>query len=227
MALFVDCAVVDEVVALAATYPLAGITTNPTLRLAAVERGQRLDELELTRALLGACDGTIFIQPAAPDAQALANSALHLVALDSARVVIKLPANTAGLGAAARLGPAAVRFAFTAVYSLAQAYTAAMAGAEWLIPYFDRMRRAGIDAAATLRQMRDTIHGQVMPANTRLLAASLKSPAQVAEALLAGADDITVPPEVLRAMAEDPSSEVAIAQFDQDAQRARVLLGGQ
>lgn len=227
MALFVDCAVVDEVAALAATYPLAGVTTNPTLRLAAVERGQRLDELELGRALLGACNGVIFIQPAAPDAQALANAALQLVALDSARVVIKLPTNTAGLGAAARLGPAAVRFAFTAVYSLAQAFTAAMAGAEWLIPYFDRMRRSGTDAATTLRQMRDTIHGQAMPANTRLLAASLKSPSQVAEALLAGADDITVPPEVLRALAEDPSSEVAIAQFDHDAQRVRELLGGQ
>ncbi|HKS69941.1 MAG TPA: transaldolase family protein, partial [Ktedonobacterales bacterium] len=154
MALFVDCAVVDEVAALAATYPLAGVTTNPTLRLAAVERGQRLDELELGRALLGACNGVIFIQPAAPDAQALANAALQLVALDSARVVIKLPTNTAGLGAAARLGPAAVRFAFTAVYSLAQAFTAAMAGAEWLIPYFDRMRRAGSDASAVIGHMR-------------------------------------------------------------------------
>lgn len=225
MALYVDCAVVDEVAALAATYPLSGVTTNPTLRLAAVERGQRLGEPELARALLEACDGAIFIQPAAPDAQALANAGLKLAALDSARIVIKLPANTTGLGAAARLGPAGVRFAFTAVYALAQAYTAAMAGAEWLIPYFDRMRRAGTDAATVVRQMRDTISGQALPANTRLLAASLKSPVQVGEALLAGADDITVPPEVLRAMAEDPSSEVAIAQFDHDAQRARALLG--
>ena len=225
MALYLDCAVVDEVGALAATYPLAGVTTNPTLRLAAVEHGQRLGEAELARALLDACDGTIFIQPAAPDAQALATSALRLAALDSARIVIKLPANTAGLGAAARLAPAAVRFAFTAVYSLAQAYTASMAGAEWLIPYFDRMRRLGADAATVIRQMHDTIRGQAMPANTRLLAASLKSSSQVAEVLLAGADDITVPPEVLRAMAEDPSSEAAVAQFDRDAQRARELLG--
>ncbi len=225
MALYLDCAVVDEVAALAATYPLAGVTTNPTLRLAAIEHGQRLGELELARALLEACNGAIFIQPSAPDAQALANAALRLAELDSARIVIKLPTSTAGLGAAAQLGPAAVRFAFTAVYSLAQAYTATMAGAEWLIPYFDRMRRAGTDASATIRHMRDTIRGQAMPANTRVLAASLKSPAQVGEALLAGADDITVPPEVLRAMAEDPASEVAIAQFDHDAQRAHALLG--
>lgn len=225
MALYVDCAVVDEVAALAATYPLAGVTTNPTLRLAAVERGQRLDEPELTRALLGACDGVVFVQPAAPDAQALANTARQLAALDSARIVIKLPANTVGLGAAARLRPAAVRFAFTAIYSLAQAYVATMAGAEWLIPYFDRMRRTGADAAAMIRQMRELLAGQTMPANTRLLVASLKSSAQVAEALLADADDVTVPPEVLRAMAEDPSSEAAAAQFDRDARRARELLG--
>lgn len=227
MALYLDCALVDEVAALATSYPLAGVTTNPTLRLAAVERGQRLGEAELARALLGACDGAVFIQPTAPDAQALATAALRLAALDSARIVIKLPANTAGLTAAAHLRPAAVRFAFTAVYSLAQAYVAAMAGAEWLIPYFDRMRRAGTDAATAIRQMRETIRGQAMPANTRLLAASLKSPAQVGEALLAGADDLTVPPEVLRALAEDPQSEAAVAQFDRDAQRARDLLGEQ
>ncbi len=225
MALYLDCAVVDEVAALAATYPLAGVTTNPTLRLAAIERGQRLSEPELARALLEACDGAIFIQPAAPDAQALATAAQRLAALDSARIVIKLPANTAGMGAAARLGPAAVRFAFTAVYSLAQAYIAAMAGAEWLIPYVDRMRRSGADATTVIRQMRDTIRGQAMPANTRVLAASLKSPAQVGEALLAGADDVTVPPDVLRALAEDPASEAAIGQFDHDAQRAHALLG--
>lgn len=225
MAIYVDCAIVDEVAALAATYPLAGVTTNPTLRLAAVEQGQRLGELELARALLEACEGAIFIQPAAPDAQALATAAQQLAALDSARVVIKLPANTAGLGAAARLGPIAVRFAFTAVYSLAQAYIAAMAGAEWLIPYFDRIRRAGADATTVVRQMRDTIRGQAMPANTRVLAASLKSPEQVGEALLAGADDVTVPPEVLRAMVEHPASEAASAQFDHDAQRAHALLG--
>lgn len=227
MALYLDCAVVDEVATLAATYPLAGVTTNPTLWLAAVERGQRLGEIDLARALLQSCDGAVFVQPSAPDAQALATAASRLSALDSARIVIKLPANTAGLAAAMRLRPAAVRFAFTAVYSLAQAYAAAMAGAEWLIPYFDRMRRSGADAATIIRQMRETIHGQEMPSNTRLLAASLKSPAQVAEVLLAGADDITVPPEVLRAMAEDPSSEAAIAQFARDAQRARELLGEQ
>jgi TalC/MipB family fructose-6-phosphate aldolase len=226
MSLFVDCAVVDEVAALAATYPLAGVTTNPTLRLAAVERGQRLNELDLARELLHACDGVIFIQPVAPDSHALASVSLRLAELDSARIVIKLPASTKGLGAAARLAPAAVRFAFTAVYSLAQAYIAAMSGAEWLIPYFDRLRRSGADATMVVGQMHSTLAGPAMPANTRLLAASLKSPAQVGEALLAGADDVTVPPEVLRAMVEDPSSEAALARFEHDAQRISALLNG-
>jgi transaldolase len=59
----------------------------------------------------------------------------------------------------------------------------------------------------------------------RILAASLKSPADVVEATLSGAHDATVPPDVLRAMAEDPLSQTAVAQFAADWKRADALLG--
>ncbi|MFI5271817.1 MAG: transaldolase family protein [Ktedonobacterales bacterium] len=226
MALYVDCAYVDEVAAICATYPVAGVTTNPTLWLAAIERGQRLDDVALVRELLRVCTGLVFAQPSGADATALANAALRYAALDSARVVIKLPANTAGVAAAAQLQLAAVRFAFTAVYSRAQAYAGALAGAEWLIPYFGRLRRAGLDPCAVIRDLRGIAGGEALPASARILAASLKSPDDVAEAVLAGASDLTAPPDCIRALPEDPLSLGDITQFDQDAQRARQLLGG-
>lgn len=225
MALYVDSAHVEEVAQIVTAYPVTGITTNPTLRLAALERGQRLAEDDLLRELLRVTPGPVFMQPTAPDAEGLVAQATRLADLDSAQVVIKLPANSHGLAAALSLRSAGVRFAFTAVYGLAQAYAGAMAGAEWLIPYFDRMRRSGLDPQQRLTEMRTLLAGQTLPANTRILAASLKSAEDVVQALLAGADDLTVPPDLIRTLAEDPLSQAAIARFDEDAGRVRGQLG--
>jgi len=226
MALYVDSAYVEEVAQLvAASYPVSGVTTNPTLQLAALERGQRLGQRALVAELLRVTAGPVFTQPSAPDAAGLAHQATQLVDLDPRRVVIKLPANGSGLAAAVQLGRAGVRCALTAVYTLAQAYAGALAGAEWLIPYFGRLQRADLDPEQCLADMSKLLAGQTPPANTRILAASLKSTGDVARALLAGAQDITAPPEVIRALAEDPLSATAVATFDSDAERLHDLLG--
>ncbi len=79
----------------------------------------------------------------------------------------------------------------------------------WIIPYVDRAARhsAGavvLDQAAVLEQL---------DSSTRILAASLKSAAQVVEALLDGAHDITAPLDVLRALPAHPLTESAVREF--------------
>ena len=65
MALYIDCAYLDDIIQVAKTIPLAGVTMNPTILLAARERGQRLDPLSLLRELVQSVGGTIFMQPGA------------------------------------------------------------------------------------------------------------------------------------------------------------------
>ncbi|HLZ23084.1 MAG TPA: transaldolase family protein [Ktedonobacterales bacterium] len=223
MALYVDSADVAEIAQLCAAYPVAGVTTNPSILLAAIERGQRLRDLELVRELLTVCDGLVFMQPTAETAEALIAAGMRYVDQDSARVVLKLPMTAMGTRAALTLKRQGVRFAFTAVASLAQAYTGSLVGADWVIPYFCRMRRAGIDAADRVAGMARLLTNQTKVCH--ILAASLKSPADVVEATLAGAHDATLPPEVLRAMAEDPLTQAAVTQFAADWRRAGELLG--
>jgi transaldolase len=50
----------------------------------------------------------------------------------------------------------------------------------------------------------------------RLLAASVKSPSDVTEALLAGAHDITAGADVIKSLLRDPLSDQALAQFAAD-----------
>lgn len=222
MGLYVDCARIEEVASLAATFPLAGVTTNPTILLEAVETGQRLSDAETLRELLRACAGLLFAQPTATSAEGLRAEAERYLALDPARIVIKLPATAEGLEAGRALTGGGGRVAYTAVFSLSQAYLACAAGAAWVIPYFSRMRRAGVDACDRVRGMARLLAHQEGAA--RLLVASLPSPADVVEAVGLGAQDITARPEVIRALLDSPLTTEAVARFDADAARRVATL---
>ncbi len=218
MALFVDSAFLPDVEAVCARYPVAGVTTNPSILLAAAQRGQRLADLDVLRELLRLCRGPVLMQPMADardsDAAGLRASAERYIAAAPERVVPKLPPTEDGLEAGMALVRGGARVAYTATCSLAQAYCAAQAGASWVIPYFGRMRRAGEDACERVAGMARLLAAQQSP--TRILVASIKSSGDLVEATLAGAHDVTTAPEVIRALLDDALTDAALAQFTAD-----------
>jgi len=214
MALLVDSARLDDVTQVCRDFPVIGVTTNPTIVLAAIERGQKLALDELARELLALCPGPVFLQPVAEGADELLALGREYVAIDPARIVLKLPMTADGLHAGKLLGSEGARIAYTAVYTLPQAYQGLLAGAEWIIPYFGRLRRAGLDAFARIGEMARLLRAQ--HAETRLMVASLKSPDDVIEATLAGAHDITAQPDIIRAMVHSPLTSDALAGFTND-----------
>ncbi len=217
MGLYVDCALIEEVSRLCATFPIAGVTTNPSILLEAVERGQRLGDEDTLRGLIQCCEGPIFAQPVADSADGLRAEGERYLALDPARIVLKLPMTTDGLMAGRTLIAGGARVAFTAVASLAQAYLAAATGADWVIPYFSRLRRAGVDASERIGAMARLLAKQ--DSGARLLVASVKSGADVVEAAAIGARDITARPEVIRGLLEDALTTEAIERFNADWRR--------
>lgn len=216
MALLVDSAGLDDVAQVCRDFPVVGVTTNPTIVLAAIERGQKLSLDDLARELLALCPGPVFLQPVAESADDLVAAGRVYMAIDPARIVLKLPMTADGLRAGKLLRGEGVgaRIAFTAVYTLPQAYQGLLAGAEWIIPYFGRLRRSGLDACARIGEMARLLRAQ--HAETRLMVASLKSPDDVIEATLAGAHDITAQPDVIRAMVHSPLTSDALAGFSND-----------
>lgn len=214
MALYVDSAYLEDVEAVCAHYPVAGVTTNPSILLAATTRGQRLSDLDVLRTLLRLSPGAVFMQPVGDDAKTLRAIAERYIAVAPERVVVKLPPTEAGLETGMALLFGGGRVAFTAVCSLAQAYCAAQAGAQWVIPYFGRLRRAGEDPRERVAKMAQLL--TLQQGSTRVLAASLRSSRDVIEATLSGAHDVTVPPDVIRTMLEDSLTDAALAQFATD-----------
>src|SRR5262245_6747723 len=183
MALFVDCAFIEDVAAICATYPVSGVTTNPSILLAARERGQRLSDMEILREALRICSGPVFMQPMAEDAEGMRAMAERYIGVAPERVVPKLPLSELGLRVGVALKQAGARISFTAVYTLPQTYCGMQIPVDWIIPYVGRLRRAGTDPLTRIGLMAQLIEKQRAP--TRILAASVKSAADIVDATLA------------------------------------------
>jgi transaldolase len=190
-----------------------GITTNPSL----VARQRR--ELEpLIRELAEIVEGDIWCQVHGTDVAEMVAEAREMHAW-APSIVVKLPMSVEGLNAAARLAGTGVRTNMTLVYSVAQALLAAKAGVSWISPYAGRMDDAGIDGADVIGEMAQALALQAP--GTQVLVASVRGPRHLAELARRGVGGFTMPLEVLLALAAHPMTEVGLARFTADAERAR------
>jgi TalC/MipB family fructose-6-phosphate aldolase len=221
MALYIDSAYLDDIMNVAATVPVAGVTTNPSILLAARQRSQTLTPEDILSRLLQQLRGDIFMQPGATSEEEMHAQALAYIQANPNQVIPKIPMTHTGMRVARRLKQQGHRIAFTAVTSVTQAYSAALISADFIIPYFGRLERSGIDASERIAEMADLLHNHNFP--TRILAASIKTVDEATRALLAGAHDLTVAPETLLDMLSDPLTEEAIERFTRDWQTMNKL----
>ena len=217
MALYIDSAFLNDITLVTQTVPIAGVTTNPSILLAARERGQEASPQVLLDALLREINGLIFMQPGATVEEEMHAEALAYIEAAPKRVIPKIPMTHIGMRVARKLKQQQHRLAFTAVTSVAQAYNAAMVRADFVIPYYGRLERAGINAGQRIAEMAKLL--QSTHPTTRILVASIKSPEDAANALLVGAHDLTVTPDVLMEMVTDPLTEDAVEKFSHDWQQ--------
>jgi transaldolase len=210
MALYLDSADVGEARLAAELGFVAGATTNPAI-ITKVGRPAG----EVIADLCAVLPGTIFYQVISPPGPALEAELARFRGI-SAQVGIKIPCTLDYLRVVHALAQQGVTVAVTAVYSGAQAYSAAQAGARYVIPYVNRATRLCGDGPALVAEIAGVLDG----CPCEILAASIKSPAEAVDTLLAGARHLTLPWEVLAAMAEHPLTGLALEEF------ARSLEGG-
>lgn len=204
MALYLDSALLDDVRAAREMGFIAGVTTNPALIAKTGRPG-----MDVLADILAVLAGPVFYQVTADAVNERVAQARAAAALAPGRVVIKIPATTENLAMTAALARDGLRCAVTAVSSPAQAWLAAQAGAEFAIPYVNRLTRQLGDGLAVVSTCADVLRGTP----TRLLAASLKSADEVVATLRAGAQDLTIPLDLIRALGEHPLSQQAIEDF--------------
>lgn len=133
------------------------------------------------------------------------------------QVVVHLPLVEDAIGTMHRLRAEGVRVAAAFVYTPAQAILAARAGASAVVTPLDEAAAAGLDGAAILREIRRAL--DAARAECDLIADGPGSPADLAAAVVAGADAVAAPAALLRASLLHPATDRSVDAFLRDVAR--------
>jgi transaldolase len=204
VAFYLDSADINDVKQAMALGFVAGVTTNPSLVAKTNRPG-----LEVLKEILSLTHGNVWYQVTADDLTGRATQARQIFAIAPERIQVKIGATTENIGLTAQLAKEGISITVTAVSSAAQAYLAAEAGAKYIAPYVNRLTRQLGDGVAILKDCVQVCQGS----ETRVIAASLKTPQEVVAAVLAGTHDVTIPLPLILEMGNHPLSDKAIEDF--------------
>lgn len=204
MSLYLDSAVLEEARQAREYGFIVGCTTNPAL----LAKAGHASAEEAMRALCPLFEGTVFCQLIGHSLEDMRGEAERLMRI-AGNVGLKIACNLDGLRMTAEL-TSRVTIAVTAVFTPAQAYLSAQAGAHYVIPYVNRMTRFTGDGPGVV----DAMANLLAPTTTEILAAGIKSPGEAVASLGAGAHHVSLPLDVIEAMAENALTEKAIADFE-------------
>lgn len=214
MKLYLDTANVAEVERLARIFPIAGVTTNPSIVAASKE--SVWDVLPRLQNAIGE-EGTLFAQTMSRDAKGMVEEAKRLNNAIPG-IVVKIPVTAEGLAAIKLLKKEGIVTLGTAVYSASQGLLAALAGAKYVAPYVNRVDAQGGDGIRMVQELQTLLERHAP--DSMVLAASFKTPRQALDCLLAGCQAITLPLDVAQQMLNTPAVESAIEKFEQDWKNA-------
>ena len=209
MKFFVDTADTAEIKDLAATGLLDGVTTNPTL-IAKANRDFKTIIAEICEAVAGPVSAEV----AATDYATMLKEG-RILAKIAPNVAVKVPLTWDGLKTCKTLTGEGTMVNVTLCFSAAQALLAAKAGATFVSPFIGRLDDVGLDGMDLIREIRQ-IYDNYPALETEILAASIRTVGHVREAALIGADVVTVPPAVLKALVTHPLTDKGLAQFVAD-----------
>ena len=194
-----------------------GVTTNPSLIL---KSGRNI--AEVTREICEMVPGPVSAEVVASDAEGMIREGKHLAQI-APNVTVKVPLTWDGLKACKALTDDGHMVNVTLCFSAAQAILAAKAGATFISPFIGRLDDIGLDGMeliADIRRIYDNYGYE-----TNLLAASIRSVNHIIECARIGADVITAPPAVIKAMASHVLTDKGLDQFNADWAKTGQKIG--
>ena len=208
MKFFVDTADTAEIEALSRTGLLDGVTTNPSL---IAKSGRNF--LEVIAEIAKLVDGPVSAEVVATGADDMLREAAKLLTLGD-NITIKVPLTMDGLRACMTLSDDGVMVNVTLCFSATQALLAAKAGAAFISPFVGRHDDVGFDGMSLIQDIRIIYDNYAF--DTEILVASVRHPVHVLQAAKIGADVCTMPPAVIRALANHPLTDRGLEGFSAD-----------
>ena len=208
MKLFLDTANQAEVEAAVKMGVISGVTTNPSL--VAKEGGDYIERVKYFCELVG---GPISVEVMATDTEGMLKEARELAALHE-NIVIKLPITAESLAAIKQLKAEGIKTNATLCFSANQAILAARAGATYVSPFVGRLNDVGMDGMGLIAEIKTIFDNYGF--DTEIIVASVRSPRQVTDAAIIGADIATIQFKTLEQMVSHPQTDLGIAKFEAD-----------
>jgi transaldolase len=208
MKFFVDTAEIKDIKELYETGLLDGVTTNPSL----VAKSGR-DFKEVVKEICGIVPGPVSAEVASTEYDGMIKEGEVLAGL-AENVVVKVPLTLAGLKATKYFSGKGIKTNVTLCFSPNQALLAAKVGANYISPFIGRLDDINLEGMELIEQIRQIYDNYAF--STEILAASIRSPNHVTQAALAGADVATIPPAVIKKLAEHPLTNSGLDQFVKD-----------
>ena len=216
MELYLDTAVMEEIREIASWGILSGVTTNPSLLAKA-----GVSVADFMKGIEPLISGPLSLEVTAEDAETMVAQGLKLREYGE-NVVIKLPLTAEGLKACGRLKEKGIPANLTLVFSANQALLAARAGAAYVSPFIGRLNDNGAEGALLIQEIRAIFDRYGL--KTKIIAASVRSPRDVTEAALGGADIATIPYAVMKKMVAHPLTDDGLRRFRADWENSGLSL---
>lgn len=203
MEFFIDTADVGQIKKYA--FIVDGVTTNPSL----IAKSGR-DFREVVEEICGIVDGPISAEVISLDADGMVREAKEIAKMHE-NIVIKVPLTEEGIKATKRLSAAGIKTNVTLCFSANQALIAAKAGATYVSPFVGRLDDIDNNGMNLVAEIKDIYSNYGY--KTKIIVASIRSPAQVKQSAMMGADVATIPPEILGQMFRHPLTDTGIKKF--------------
>jgi transaldolase len=212
MQLFLDSAKPNEIREAANLGVISGVTTNPSL-----VAKEKVDYKERIMEICQIVSGPVSVEVLSQEAEGMVTEAKEFATWAS-NVIVKVPMIQEGLRALKSLRQLTIKTNVTLVFSLNQALLAAIAGADYVSPFVGRLDDVGHDGMQLVAEIVNAYKAYNMC--TQVIAASIRHPLHVVQAVRAGAHIATIPFSVLEGMLHHPLTDLGVQRFLDDWHRA-------
>lgn len=206
MKLFLDTANINEIEKGLEWGVIRGVTTNPSL----VAKEGSISFRQHVKKIAEIVKGPVSAEVISTDTEEMITEARSLSSLDP-NIVVKIPMIQNGIAATKKLSSEGIPVNVTLVFSPQQALLAALAGAAYVSPFVGRLDDIGEDGIGLVRDIAQifSIHN----IKTEIIAASIRHPRHVFDAVVAGAHVVTLPFNVLEQMFNHPLTDKGLKKF--------------
>ena len=207
-----DTANIDELKKLLYYFPIAGVTTNPTIIAAA---NRKLSEIlpDIIEIIGDKMLHVQMISDMAVDMVREAKAYKKKYSLGD-NYFAKIPVSKEGFKAMPMLKDAGINVTATAIFTQQQALVAARAGADWVAPYVNRLDNISSHGIEVVKHIVENI--EHFNLNTKVLAASFKTVDQVHRVSMVGSHAATISYEIIEMLRSHPMTDMSLEWFARD-----------